>query len=133
MQINSLLRYLWFALMVGILCMLILRGSSHASQVVVAYDSSRWGHFLLYGMVVAIPFAVIRKRTGLWLPLSIVLATIVAEFAQTLVQTSSARAATVLPEMFGLGAGILLGLNLRKIRTPARSEAELIREDSRSA
>jgi len=132
MQTNSRLRYLWYVLMCGILLMAILPGSSRMYQVVSAFDSNRWVHFLVYGMIVAIPFVVRRRGTGLWLPLGIVLAAIVIELLQTAMPGSNLRAHNIFPDLFGVGAGILLGLNLRKIRTIAKSEGELITDDSRS-
>jgi zinc transporter ZupT len=54
------------------------------------------------------------------------MAGILLETVETLIPGSIARPQNVLANLFGVGAGILLGINLRMMRTAAKSEKKLV-------
>jgi hypothetical protein len=115
----------WYVLAASVLFMSILPNARWIDQIVGDSNMGRWVHFLAYATIIAIPFAACRKRKGVLLPLVVVMAGILLECVETLTTNSVARPQNVLANMFGVGAGILLGMNLRTMRTAARSENKL--------
>jgi len=128
MLTNSRLRYLWCVLTGAILLMPILPGSSLIYQAVAAYDANRWIHFLAYATVAAIPISSWGRRTSVLFSLAIVVIGIPLE----LLQGFTGRAQNVFADLFGFGAGILLGLNIRMMRTSAKQENNASPDPSRS-
>jgi len=123
MLINTQLRYLWCVLTGGVLLMSILPGSISSYQAVAVYNSNRWVHFLVYATVVAIPVASWRRRSGVLFALSLAILAIILESLQTTIPGPIVRPQNVLADLFGVGAGILLGLNIRTMRASAKSGA----------
>jgi len=119
------MRYLWCVVTGGVVLMSISPGSNWMCQLVGNDDWNRWIHFFACLTVVVIPFAVWRSKTVVLLPLMIVMVGIMLEFAQTLVPGSHVQPQNALADLFGVGAGSLLGLNLRMMRTSAKGRQQV--------
>ena len=126
------LRYFWYVLIFGILLMSILPGSSSIYPVVAAYDTNRWIHFLVYATVASLPTVAWKRRMSLLLPMAVIGLCIALEPLRTLIPGPIVRPQNVLADLFGVVAGILLGLNLRRMRTSANSDNNAIPDPSRS-
>ena len=126
------LRYFWYVLIFGILLMSILPGSSSIYPVVAAYDTNRWIHFLVYATVASLPTVVWKRRISILLPMAVIGLCIALEPLRTLIPGPIVRPQNVLADLFGVVAGILLGLNLRRMRTSANSDNNAIPDPSRS-
>jgi uncharacterized membrane protein YedE/YeeE len=129
---NPQLRYFWCVLTGGILLMSNLPGSSLIYQAVAAYDSNRWVHFLVYATVAVIPVVAWRRRTSVLFSLVIVALGIALELLQTHIPGLIGRPQNAFADMFGVGAGILLGLNIRMMRNSAKSGANATPDPSRT-
>jgi len=116
----------------GVLFMSILPVGGWMDQIIGNSNMNRWAHFLAYATIVVIPFAACRKGKGALLLLVVVMAGILLETVETLIPGSIARPQNVLANLFGVGAGILLGINLRMMRTAAKSEKKLVIDNSQS-
>jgi 4-amino-4-deoxy-L-arabinose transferase-like glycosyltransferase len=106
----------WLTLICSILVVTNLPGRSWLYQVMFPYNYNRWLHFIAYATIAAIPVVAWRR----W---SIVLASVVAALLvvalgslQTFLPNHMDRPQPALPDLFGIAAGILLGLNLRMMR-----------------
>ena len=126
------LRYLWYVLIGGILSMSILPGGSSIYQVVAAYDANRWIHFLVYATVASLPTVAWKRRMSLLLPMAVIGLCIALEPLRTLIPGPIVRPQNVLADLFGVVAGILLGLNLRRMRASAKSDNNASPDPSRS-
>lgn len=126
------LRYLWCVLIGGIFFMSILPGNSSIYQVVATHGLNRWVHFLAYGAVASIPVAAWRRRGTILFSLFIVMLGTVLESLQAFVPGLTARTRILLADLFGVAAGILLGLNVRVMFNSAKSPDNLDPAPSRS-
>jgi len=126
------LRYLWYVLICGILLMSILPVSSSIYKVVVAYDANRWIHFLVYAAVASLPAAAWKRRSSKLLAMAIIGLCIAVEPLRTLIPGPIVRPQNALADLFGVVAGILLALNLRRMRTSAKSDNNASPDPSRS-
>jgi hypothetical protein len=125
-MINEIrLRYLLCVLTGGVVLMAILPSSSWMCQIVGNSDWNRWAHFLVCLTVVVIPFAVWKNRSAILFPLIIVIVGILIEFTQMLIPGSHVQHQNVFSDLFGAGAGILLGLNIRVMRSSEKGEEKL--------
>ncbi len=113
--------YLWCLSLGGILFLSILRGSSWYYDSIAAVDSSRWAHFLAYALVATIPVAAWRYRRDVAFCLVPVLMSVALESLQMHTPGPVAHIHNVSADIFGIAAGILLGLNLRIMRNSAKS------------
>jgi hypothetical protein len=116
------LRYLWYVLICGIFMMSIIPGSNSIYRVVVTYDANRWIHFLVYATVATLPAVAWKRRYSILFPMAVIGLCIALEPLQTFISGPIVRPKNVLADVFGVSAGILLGLNLRRLRTSARSD-----------
>jgi VanZ family protein len=112
--------------------MSILSGSSSIYQVVVAYDANRWIHFLVYAAVASLPTAAWKGRISILLAMAVIGLCIAVEPLRTLLPGHIVRPQNVLADLFGVVAGILLALNLRRMRTSAKLDNNAIPGPSRS-
>ena len=110
----------------------ILPSGSWTYKALSIYDSNRWLHFLACGTIAAIPVAAWRPKTNLLLSLVIGSLGIVPELLQRIIPGSISRPRNILADLFGVAAGILLGLNMRVMFNPARSSREVNSNLSRS-
>ncbi len=113
-----MLRALWGILLGAALILSNLPGSGWPDATISAYVSNHWFHFLLYATIVAIPVTVWKKKYRLMLSLLAVLLVIALGSVQTFVPGHTNRSQNAMPDLFGVAAGVLLGLNLRMIRDP---------------
>ena len=85
----------------------------------------RWVHFLSYAAIIVIPFAGCRKRKGVVLALLVMMGGIILQFLEMLIPGWLPRPQNIVANMFGVGAGILLGMNLRMMRSQAKPDRSL--------
>jgi hypothetical protein len=110
----------WCLLIGGVFLVELLPGRNRLYDLIAAFDSSRWVHFVVYTAVVAIPFAVWKSRRNVLLSLIPVFVTYALEYVQSCVYGPYVRHRNLSADLFGIAAGILLGLNLRVMRSSAR-------------
>lgn len=118
---NKRLVYLWCLLICGIFLISILRGSSSSYDLIATFDSSRWVHFLIYASIAAIPVAAWRYRRDVAFCLVTVIVSVALELLQAHTPRLNAQTHNISADMFGIAAGILLGLNLRLMKNSAKS------------
>ena len=118
---NNLLTYLWCLVIGGVFLLSILRGDPSTHHFLAAWDSSRWLHFLAYTLITAIPVAACRYRRDVLFCLVPVIMSITFESLQTHVPGLTVRTQIVVAGLFGIAAGILLGLNIRVMQSSVRS------------
>jgi hypothetical protein len=124
--------YLWCLSLGGILSTSILRGSSWYFHSIAAIDSSRWAHFLVYALVSTIPVAAWRYRRDVAFCLVPVLMSVALESLQAHTPGPVAHIHNVSADIFGIAAGILLGLNLHIMHNSAKSSDNVHSIPSRS-
>jgi hypothetical protein len=117
MPANNLPFRIWCLLITGVFLFEVLPGPNWIYTSVAIYDKSRWLHFLVYLCVVAIPFAAWRNRTNVLLSLIPPFVTYALEYVQSSVYGPHIRYRNLSADLFGIAAGILLGLNLRVLRS----------------
>jgi len=120
MLTKNRLLYLWCALTVGIVFIAILPGGNSIYQLLAAYDANRWVHFLAYAWVVAIPVAAWRRAASILLSLVPAIFAIALEAVQAHIPGPIVRTSNIPADLFGVAAGVLLGLNLRMMRNSAK-------------
>lgn len=132
MKINRFL-YPWCMLICSIFLSSSLQSTQSAYQFIAPYDSSRWVHFLVYAAVVAFPVGTWRRRKSIMLSFVPPIMSIVLELLQAGVPIPTLRTQTIPADLFGVAAGILLGLNIRTMRNAAKSPDTVGSAASRSA
>lgn len=120
MPANNLPFRIWCLLITGVFLFEILPVPNWIYTSVADYDKSRWLHFLVYMCVVAIPFAAWRNRTNILLSLVLPFVTYALEYVQSSLYGPHFRYRNLSADLFGIAAGILLGLNLRVLRSSSR-------------
>ena len=118
---NKRLFYLWCVLTAGIVLISILPGSSWLYHFLAAYDSRRWAHFLAYASVASIPVAAWKRKASILLSLIPPIISIFLELRQAYIPGPMIHAQNVPADLFGIAAGVLLGLNIRVMRNSAKS------------
>ena len=126
------LRYLWYVLICGIFLMSIIPGNNSIYRLVVAYDANRWIHFLVYAIVATLPAVAWKRRFSMLLPMAVVGLCMALEPLQAYIMGPIVRPRNVLADVFGVGAGILLGLNLRRMHMLESSDNTTSPDTSRS-
>lgn len=124
--------YIWCLLVGAILSVSILPPGSWIYRSIAGYDSNRWLHFLAYASAATIPVAAWRRRRSIWFALFPVAVSIVFEALQAGIPGPIVRTQNVPADLFGAAAGILLGLNIRVMRTSAKSHEGVRSDVSRS-
>jgi hypothetical protein len=119
--------YPWCLLICTVFLSSSLQSTRSAYQYLAPYDSSRWIHFLVYAVIVALPVGTWQRKESIFLSFVPPIMSIVIEALQAGFPLSLLRTQTVPADLFGIAAGILLGLNIRTIRNAARplNRAEL--------
>ena len=107
------LRSAWDVLAGGVLIMSALLGGSWLGQVIVPYCPNRWVHFLVYAAVTSIPCAAWRTKRGVLCSLSVIGFSVVCGFFLAIACRQENGLENVFSDLFGIAAGVLLGLNLR--------------------
>jgi hypothetical protein len=124
MSSQNMLRALWFFLLGGALVLSNLPAEDWPYGAITDYASNHWFHFLLYAIIVAIPVTVWKKKYRFMLSLVAVLLVIALGSLQTFMPGHGNRSQNAMPDLFGVAAGVLLGLNLRKMRDPHPAAAK---------
>ncbi len=117
------LRYAWGALAAGVLIMSALPGRIWIGPVTLPYCPSRWVHFLVYVAVTSIPCAAWRTKSGVLCCLSVIAFSVVRVFFFAVAGSTANGLENVFSDLFGIAAGILLGLNLRVMGSSAGTVA----------
>jgi hypothetical protein len=105
----------------GIFLASILPGNSSTYQFIAAFDANRWVHFLAYASISTIPFATWKSKVNMFLSLLPAVISIALEGLQTHVSGPALCVLNVPADLFGLAAGVLLGMNIRVMRNSASS------------
>jgi putative effector of murein hydrolase len=119
MRINKFL-YPWCLLICALFLSSSLQSARSAYEYIAPYDASRWIHFLVYAVVVALPVGTWHRRESIFLSFVPPILSIVFEALQAGFPLSLLRTQTIPADLFGIAAGILLGLNIRMIRNAER-------------
>jgi hypothetical protein len=109
--------FFWYVLTGGLILVTILPGVGPIHDFVSGYDSNRWARFLAYAAVATIPVAGWRQRSNILLSLVPVFVSIGIESLHGYLPGLMARTGNIPADLFGVGAGILLGSNIRVMRT----------------
>lgn len=117
MLTDKQLRFLWCVLIAGVLLLSTPSAARWIDYRLGVNNLNSWAHFLAYAAVSTIPVAAWRQRTNQLICLVVVLIGIAFELTPTFVPGAVNRSQNAIAELFGVGAGILLGLNLRMLHT----------------
>jgi len=118
MSKQIMLRTLWCSLLVAALILSNLPAEGWPFDAINYYASDHWFHFLLYTAIVAIQVTMWKRKYRFMLSLVAVLLVIALGSLQTFIPGHRNRSQNAMPDLFGVAAGVLLGLNLRMIRDP---------------
>ena len=121
MSNRNLLRAFWCSLLGAALILSNLPAEGWPYGAITYYASNHWFHFLLYSAIVAIPVTIWKRKYRFMLSLVAVLLVIALGSLQTFIPGHGNRSQNAMPDLFGVAAGVLFGLNLRKIRDPRPS------------
>jgi hypothetical protein len=109
--------FVWYVFVVAIALIAILPDANWIYRAMAAYDSNRWVHFLEYAMIAAIPVGAWGRRTDVAISFIPVFLCIVFEVLHMHIPGPIARTSNISADLFGVAAGILLGMNIRLIRS----------------
>ncbi len=112
MRINRLF-YPWCLVICAICSTSFLQNARSLYQYLAPVDSSRWWHFLIYAIALALPVAQWRSSKYISFSLIVPIMCIALEGLRAGIPLPSLRMQTIPADLFGVGGGILLGLNLR--------------------
>jgi len=129
---QSLLRYIWCLLVAGILLISCLPARGWLYQFLVPYFETTWTRFFIYSVVTSIPFVVWLDRKHVIYSFMVGLLAAAAEILSAIGLGKGGHQVDILPELFGVAAGILLGLNLRRMRTTLQKSAQITQKQDRS-
>jgi hypothetical protein len=119
MSTNRLL-YLWCLVVTGgIISVSVLHSGRPLYQQLAIYGSNRWVHFVAYALLLTIPIAIWQRKSSVLLSFVPALIGIALESFRAGPPWSSTIAQTIPADLFGVAAGILLGLNIRTLRNSA--------------
>jgi putative effector of murein hydrolase len=113
-----MLRVLWCSLLGAALILSNLPTEGWPYEAITPYASNHWFRFLLYTAIVAIPVTTWKRKYRFMLSLVAVLLVIALGSLQTFIPGHRNRSQNAMPDLFGVAAGVLLGLNLRMIGDP---------------
>jgi hypothetical protein len=112
---NRLL-YLWCLVIGGIISVSILHSSRPLYQHLAIYGSNRWVHFVAYALILTIPIGVWQRKSSMFFSFIPAFIGITLELFRAGYPWSAEIAQTIPADLFGVAAGILLGLNIRTMR-----------------
>jgi hypothetical protein len=125
--------YIWCLLIWAILLVSSLQHARSVYQYIAPLDLSRWIHFLAYAAVVALPIAAWVRKKSILLSFIAPILSIAIEATQAGIPLPALRMQTIPADLFGIGAGILLGLNIRMMHRSTRQPITSDLESSRSS
>ena len=111
---------IWCVLIVAIAWIAVLPSENLVHHLAVEYDSNRWLRFLAYASIVAIPVSAWKTRTAIAISLLPALIGMALEVWQSNIPGLLGRPENVTPDLFGIAAGVLFGLNIRMMRKSAK-------------
>ncbi len=111
----------WCVLISGIFLISIVPAGSWIYQSVASFYSDRWIHFLTYASIAAIPVGTWKKRPGILLSFLPAIYCLVVEYVQGQAPGRIVTTHNVTADLFGIAAGILLGLNIRVMRSSTKT------------
>lgn len=118
----------WFYLWCILVCVILIDSLFHYVHIgtgwVHLFRSSRWIYFLIYAAVVAVPVGIRQRGSGTLLSLAPIFAAIALDSLASDPLFVAVRPQIIPAELFGVAAGILLGLNLRVMRKAQASSLE---------
>jgi hypothetical protein len=85
-------------------------------HLLIPYNSNHWLHFILYAIIATIPVVAWRRWSIILSSLAAALLVVAVGSLQAFLPGHLTRPQPALPDLFGIAAGILLGLNLRAMR-----------------
>jgi hypothetical protein len=129
---QSLLRYAWYVLVGGMLLICCLPARGWLYQFMVPYYESMWARFFVYTFATSIPFVVWLRRDYIVYSFGLVVLAAVFEILGVLAVGRGGHQVDVLAELYGIVAGILLGLNLRRMRASALKSVQFTQKQDRS-
>lgn len=125
MPTNNLPFRIWCSIIIGVFLFEVLPGPNWIYSSVAIFDKNRWLHFLVYMGIVAIPFANWRNKANILLSLIPPFLTYSLEYVQSSFYGPHIRYRNLSADLFGIAAGVLLGLNLRVLRSSRDSLEEV--------
>jgi len=125
-------RLAWGALAFGILFMSLLPGRSGLYHILSAYYASDWTRFLVFAAAASVPCAAWRTRKRVLYALLVVVLSVVLEALRAIHTGPVVHPELIPSDLFGIAAGVLLGLNLRLMNSSAGAEAGLPEGQRRS-
>ena len=111
------LRDSWFGLVISVLLVTNLPGRSWLYHAMFPYNSNHWLHFITYAVIATIPVVAWRRWSIILSSLVAILLVVALGSLQAFLPGHMTRPQPAMPDLFGIAAGILLGLNLRMMRT----------------
>lgn len=124
-------RYVWSVLAGGVLFLSALPDKSWLAQFITPYDTDHWVRFLAYAAIASIPCAVWRIRSCVLCCLLAGGFSVACGVLHTIAGGPVNAIERILPDIFGLAAGALLGLNIRLLRNSTRTVAGVAQERRR--
>jgi len=103
---------LWCILICSIVWIAFLPVDSSIHRFAVQYDSNRWLRFLVYASISAIPVSSWRYRGTILASIAVPVLGMCIE----LWQAHAGQSVSISPDLFGVAAGILFGMNIRVMR-----------------
>ena len=115
-------RMFYFLCLAALVLMLLSTesGARWTNQAIFVYVSSRWVHFIVFLLLVATAVASWTQRKSVLIVLAVVFLCAFAETSLALFSTI-VRAENSVGDIFGAFSGILLGLNVRVMRSSLAS------------
>lgn len=125
MRANNLRFRIWCFLVLCVFIFEALPGPNWIYTSVAIYDKSRWLHFVIYAAMLTIPFSEWKNRTTILLSIIPPFITYALEYVQSSLYGPHIRYRNLSADLFGMAAGILLGLNLRVLRKSRKPVNEM--------
>jgi hypothetical protein len=116
-QINFWLRGAWFTLIVAIALVSLLPRTASYLPILGPYLDRGWAHFMVYGCAATLCMLAWRSRTALFLASGLFLLSVGTQFLHSFKVGLDPDSFSIVVNMFGIAAGILLGLNLVTLRS----------------
>jgi len=98
-------------------------GASLHDPRVAPYVDGDWVHFIVYLMVAALPMLVWKVRRGIGISIGLAAVSVLLQVVHGQISAQTTDAHSIVVNLLGIAAGILLGLNLRAIRSRANQES----------
>ncbi|HWA96664.1 MAG TPA: hypothetical protein VG844_18855 [Terracidiphilus sp.] len=113
-------RVIWLFLIVLISIATLWSGISGVHSPLGAIIGHRWAHFLIYLAVGCIAFLAWKMATALAISFGVAIVSVALQVAKASLAHVSADKHALVVNLFGVAAGVLLGLNILTFRTNAQ-------------